>query len=145
MNYMKWENTKNVSFGIFAVVWTQVFLSRALRAWYIHMFTYRYFRHWLNLVILWSAWTEFDLIPYATAEPCTNFSWCLNAGRHQNNGRPQMGFGWLGGWNTKSSSLLLLYRVSTSSGTSWSGVFSYGLSKYVRLRGIFVDGLLQSF
>lgn len=31
------------------------------------MFAHRYFRHWLNLVILWSAWTEFDLIPYVTA------------------------------------------------------------------------------
>jgi acyl-CoA-dependent ceramide synthase len=49
MNYIKWEKTKTVSFGVFVVVWT-------------------YFRHWLNLVILWSAWTEFDLIPEASKQ-----------------------------------------------------------------------------
>ncbi|KAI5124910.1 hypothetical protein M0805_007338 [Coniferiporia weirii] len=46
-NYLNLEKTKTVSFGIFMLVWT-------------------YFRHWLNLVILHSVWTEFDLIPDAT-------------------------------------------------------------------------------
>jgi len=43
-NYLKWEKTKIVTFATFFVIWT-------------------YFRHWLNLRILWSVWTEFDLIP----------------------------------------------------------------------------------
>ncbi|CAE6486651.1 unnamed protein product [Rhizoctonia solani] len=43
-NYLKMNKTKFVSFGWFTVVWS-------------------YLRHWLNLVILWSVWFEFDLIP----------------------------------------------------------------------------------
>ncbi|KAH7887665.1 longevity assurance proteins LAG1 LAC1, partial [Phlebopus sp. FC_14] len=43
LNYMRWDRTKLVTFGVFLCVWT-------------------YFRHYLNLVILWSVWTEFDLI-----------------------------------------------------------------------------------
>ncbi|KAF8529143.1 longevity assurance proteins LAG1/LAC1 [Hysterangium stoloniferum] len=43
-NYLRLEQTKNISFAWFIVVWT-------------------YFRHWLNIVMLWSVWTEFDLIP----------------------------------------------------------------------------------
>ncbi|KIM90890.1 hypothetical protein PILCRDRAFT_811387 [Piloderma croceum F 1598] len=49
LNYMRWENTKIASFAIFVVVWT-------------------YFRHWLNLVMLWSTWTQFDLIPEASKQ-----------------------------------------------------------------------------
>jgi acyl-CoA-dependent ceramide synthase len=49
LNYMRWEQTKNVSFAIFVVVWT-------------------YFRHWLNLVMLWSTWTQFDLVPEASKQ-----------------------------------------------------------------------------
>ncbi|KAH8119919.1 longevity assurance proteins LAG1/LAC1 [Phellopilus nigrolimitatus] len=45
-NYLQLERTKMVSFAVFIVVWT-------------------YFRHWLNLVILYSVWTEYDLIPDA--------------------------------------------------------------------------------
>jgi len=44
LNYMKFTNAKVVSFITFLVSWT-------------------YFRHYLNLWILWSVWTEFDLIP----------------------------------------------------------------------------------
>ncbi|KAJ7758965.1 longevity assurance proteins LAG1 LAC1 [Mycena maculata] len=44
LNYIQWERAKLVSFVFFVGVWT-------------------YFRHYLNLVILWSVWTEFDLIP----------------------------------------------------------------------------------
>jgi len=47
LNYMRWEHTKTICFAIFVVVWT-------------------YFRHWLNLVILWSTWAQFDLIPEAS-------------------------------------------------------------------------------
>ncbi|KAG9122202.1 hypothetical protein FRC07_001525 [Ceratobasidium sp. 392] len=43
-NYLKMNKTKFVSFGWFTIVWS-------------------YTRHWLNLVILYSVWTEFDLIP----------------------------------------------------------------------------------
>lgn len=44
LNYMKMERAKFVSFVVFIGFWT-------------------YFRHYLNIVILWSVWTEFDLIP----------------------------------------------------------------------------------
>ncbi|KAJ7764969.1 longevity assurance proteins LAG1 LAC1 [Mycena maculata] len=44
LNYIQWERAKIVSFVIFVGVWT-------------------YFRHYLNLVILWSVWNEFDLVP----------------------------------------------------------------------------------
>ncbi|KAJ6539437.1 TLC domain-containing protein [Mycena capillaripes] len=44
LNYLQLERAKVVSFGVFVVLWT-------------------YFRHYLNLVILWSVWTEFDLVP----------------------------------------------------------------------------------
>ncbi|KAH9951612.1 longevity assurance proteins LAG1 LAC1 [Amylocystis lapponica] len=44
LNYIQWERSKVATFAIFVVIWT-------------------YFRHWQNLVILHSVWTEFDLIP----------------------------------------------------------------------------------
>jgi len=44
LNYIQWERAKVVSFAVFVCIWT-------------------YFRHYLNLVILWSVWTEFDLTP----------------------------------------------------------------------------------
>jgi acyl-CoA-dependent ceramide synthase len=43
-NYLKLERTKTVAFAIFAVVWS-------------------YTRHYLNIVMLYSVWTEFDKIP----------------------------------------------------------------------------------
>ncbi|OJA13848.1 hypothetical protein AZE42_00529 [Rhizopogon vesiculosus] len=43
LNYMGWHRLKVVSLAVFLVSWT-------------------YFRHYLNLVILWSVWSEFDLI-----------------------------------------------------------------------------------
>lgn len=43
LNYMGWHKLKVFSLAVFLVAWT-------------------YFRHWLNLVILWSIWSEFDLI-----------------------------------------------------------------------------------
>ncbi|CAE6426849.1 unnamed protein product [Rhizoctonia solani] len=43
-NYLKMNKTKFISFGWFTFVWG-------------------YLRHWLNLVMLWSVWFEFDLIP----------------------------------------------------------------------------------
>ncbi|KII90806.1 hypothetical protein PLICRDRAFT_90560 [Plicaturopsis crispa FD-325 SS-3] len=49
LNYIKWERAKVVSFAIFVVVWT-------------------YFRHWLNLKILWSVWTEYHLMPAASMQ-----------------------------------------------------------------------------
>ncbi|KIJ70047.1 hypothetical protein HYDPIDRAFT_121394 [Hydnomerulius pinastri MD-312] len=47
LNYMRYDRTKVITFGIFLCVWT-------------------YFRHYLNIVMLWSIWTEFDLIPEAS-------------------------------------------------------------------------------
>ncbi|TRM67742.1 TLC domain-containing protein [Schizophyllum amplum] len=44
LNYLQMDRVKIGVFVIFFAVWT-------------------YFRHWLNLVILKSVWTEFDLIP----------------------------------------------------------------------------------
>jgi len=44
LNYLQLERAKVVSFAIFVCLWT-------------------YFRHALNLVILWSVWKEFDLLP----------------------------------------------------------------------------------
>ncbi|KAJ7644087.1 longevity-assurance protein 1 [Roridomyces roridus] len=44
LNYIEWNRAKLFSFAFFVCVWT-------------------YFRHYLNLVILWSVWTQFDLIP----------------------------------------------------------------------------------
>jgi len=46
-NYLQMEKTKTVAFGWFTIVWT-------------------YLRHYLNIIILWSIWTEFDLIPKHT-------------------------------------------------------------------------------
>lgn len=43
-NYLNLERTKIVTFAVFAVIWT-------------------YFRHWLNIVILYSVWFHFDLMP----------------------------------------------------------------------------------
>lgn len=44
LNYLRLERAKFVSFVVFLLVWT-------------------YFRHYLNLVMLWSVYTEFELIP----------------------------------------------------------------------------------
>ncbi|KAG8766006.1 hypothetical protein FRC12_007141 [Ceratobasidium sp. 428] len=43
-NYLRMNKTKIVAFGWFTLVWS-------------------YTRHWLNLMILYSVWFEFDLIP----------------------------------------------------------------------------------
>ncbi|KZP06186.1 longevity assurance proteins LAG1/LAC1 [Athelia psychrophila] len=44
LNYMRYDRAKSVSFAMLVVLWT-------------------YFRHWKNLVILWSVWFQFDLMP----------------------------------------------------------------------------------
>ncbi|CDO71251.1 hypothetical protein BN946_scf184908.g8 [Trametes cinnabarina] len=44
LNYIQWNRTKTAVFAVFIVVWS-------------------YFRHWLNWVMLWSVWYEFDLMP----------------------------------------------------------------------------------
>ncbi|KAJ2912570.1 hypothetical protein MD484_g7844, partial [Candolleomyces efflorescens] len=44
LNYIQWERAKVVAFGIFIGIWT-------------------YFRHYLNLKILWSVWFESSLVP----------------------------------------------------------------------------------
>jgi len=49
LNYIQWQTAKIYAFGIFISVWT-------------------YFRHYLNLRMLWSVWTEFDLVPEQTKQ-----------------------------------------------------------------------------
>ncbi|VDB90085.1 unnamed protein product [Peniophora sp. CBMAI 1063] len=44
LNYLDFKYAKNVSFLVFLCVWT-------------------YFRHYLNIVMLWSVYAEFDLMP----------------------------------------------------------------------------------
>ncbi|RDX55587.1 longevity assurance proteins LAG1/LAC1 [Lentinus brumalis] len=44
LNYLQWEKAKTVVFTVFIGIWS-------------------YFRHWLNWVILYSVWNEFDLVP----------------------------------------------------------------------------------
>ncbi|OCH94130.1 longevity assurance proteins LAG1/LAC1 [Obba rivulosa] len=44
LNYIQWDRAKVATFVVFLVIWT-------------------YFRHWLNLIMLYSVWTEFDLMP----------------------------------------------------------------------------------
>jgi acyl-CoA-dependent ceramide synthase len=45
-NYLRWERAQNVMFIIFLGLWT-------------------YFRHYLNLVMLYSVYKDFDLIPHS--------------------------------------------------------------------------------
>jgi len=47
LNYIQWNTAKVFAFVVFIVVWT-------------------YFRHYLNIMILWSVCTEFDLAPPST-------------------------------------------------------------------------------
>lgn len=49
LNYLQLDNAKVVSFAIFVFVWT-------------------YFRIYLNIVILWSVWSEFKLLPAWTQQ-----------------------------------------------------------------------------
>ncbi|KAJ7668042.1 TLC domain-containing protein [Mycena rosella] len=49
LNYIRWKRAKVFSFAVFFCVWT-------------------YFRHYLSLRILWSVWTEFELIPEHTRQ-----------------------------------------------------------------------------
>ncbi|KAI0307160.1 longevity assurance proteins LAG1/LAC1 [Multifurca ochricompacta] len=46
LTYLRWERAQIPSFILFIVVWT-------------------YFRHYLNLVMLWSVYKDFDLIPHS--------------------------------------------------------------------------------
>lgn len=47
MNYIQYTRSKIFTFFVLFLTWS-------------------YFRHWLNLVILYSVWTEFDLMPYVS-------------------------------------------------------------------------------
>ncbi|KAI0638159.1 TLC domain-containing protein [Trametes polyzona] len=44
LNYIQWDKTKTAVFTVFLCIWS-------------------YFRHWLNWVMLYSVWNEFDLMP----------------------------------------------------------------------------------
>lgn len=50
MNYIQWTRAKIFTFIIL-------------------FFTWSYFRHWLNFVILYSVLAEFDLMPYVSHLP----------------------------------------------------------------------------
>ncbi len=60
-------------------------------------YCHSYFRLWLNLRMLWSVWTEFDLIPYVIcpvlASPLTE----LDAEMNQSNGSQSQVLGSFGG------------------------------------------------
>lgn len=64
LNYIQWHRTKTATFTVLLVVWTYV------SAVQMHIYLFpdaadnRYFRHWLNWVMLYSVWFEFDLMPY---------------------------------------------------------------------------------
>lgn len=47
MNYIQYTRSKIFGFLVLFLTWS-------------------YFRHWLNLKILYSVWTEFDLMPYVS-------------------------------------------------------------------------------
>ena len=84
------------------------------KPWQIHV---RYFRHFLNIIILYSVWTEFDLIPCALfdilPEQSSNaYSLVLQ----RDISSLAMAFGWYGGWNTRYSSHFSFSNASISSG-----------------------------
>ncbi|KAH9985860.1 hypothetical protein BJV77DRAFT_1161896 [Russula vinacea] len=58
-NYLRWKRTQNIMFIVFVGVWT-------------------YFRHYLNLVMLYSVYKDFDLIPQSARsfEPERASGWC---------------------------------------------------------------------
>ncbi|KAH0839876.1 longevity assurance proteins LAG1/LAC1 [Lanmaoa asiatica] len=64
LNYLQFTRAKLVAFIIFLCVWTSVMPLVRLCV-VINVFCGRYFRHYLNIVMLWSVWYEFDLIPEA--------------------------------------------------------------------------------
>ena len=92
------ERTKNVSFAWFLGVWTYVLFNHILVYPHISIsFKCRYFRHWLNLVMLWSVWTEFDLIPY-DFKFCDHISSLLiSCSEHAKQWKPQDGV-WFPYW-----------------------------------------------
>jgi len=66
LNYMRMERMKIVTFVIFMAIWTYAhhLLSHPTSSPSAnHSMRRRYFRHYLNLVILWSVYNEFDLMP----------------------------------------------------------------------------------
>ena len=81
LNYLGMR-AKLVSFAVFLCVWT-------------------YFRHYLNIVMLWSVWTQFDLMPYVPDTVSIIVNDVANNGfsseKPLNNGSPKTAFGWSGG------------------------------------------------
>ncbi|KAG8218585.1 longevity assurance proteins LAG1/LAC1 [Butyriboletus roseoflavus] len=65
LNYLQFTQAKLVTFIIFLCMWTSVIFLVCLCA-VINVLCGRYFRLYLNIVMLWSVWYEFDLIPEAT-------------------------------------------------------------------------------
>ena len=61
--------------------------------------TCSYFRHWLNWVILYSVWYEFDLMPYVreTFIPAALNHLISLAGKRRSGGPPRTACGWSGG------------------------------------------------
>jgi len=61
-NYLRWERAGIAMFVFFIGFWTWVSLLY-FHAIFITRVLYRYFRHYLNLVMLYSVYKDFDLIP----------------------------------------------------------------------------------
>jgi hypothetical protein len=81
---MKFERAKTVSFVVLLGMWT-------------------YFRHYLNLVMLYSIWTEFDTIPYVSSASLifirrmADVSAACTPESTRSSGRPRTASGWCGG------------------------------------------------
>lgn len=91
----------------------------------------RYFRHYLNLVMLWSVYKDFDLIPCVLPLTFSRSALLIPPAGIDNRrvvSRQLRVFLCLGGCNGRSSFLFYSCTVSTSSGTSSSGAFFGGMS-----------------
>lgn len=97
LNYIQWHRTKTATFTVLLVVWTYVFAVQT----HIYLSSDaadRYFRHWLNWVMLYSVWFEFDLmpyVPYATTlmHDLRSHSVLPYLARVRNSGRPRTACG----------------------------------------------------
>ena len=64
LNYLQLERAKIIVFSMFLCIWRYVIRSLFSKLTLMNYSHNSYFRHWLNWVILYSVWFEFDLMPY---------------------------------------------------------------------------------
>lgn len=62
LNYIQWNTAKSYAFAIFFTIWTYVLLVWTVQSDLTNT-AHRYFRHYLNLWILWSVWFESSNVP----------------------------------------------------------------------------------